>query len=67
MSFSRQEYWSGLPFPPPVDHILSEVFTLTYVSFVALQGMALSFIELYKPLHHVNAMIYESKSTLCEK
>ena len=19
MSFSRQEYWSGLPFPPPVD------------------------------------------------
>ena len=22
MGFSRQEYWSGLPFPFPVDHIL---------------------------------------------
>ena len=25
--FSRQEYWSGLPFTPPMDHILSEVYT----------------------------------------
>ena len=24
MGFSRQEYWSGLPLPSPVDHILSE-------------------------------------------
>ena len=24
MGFSRQEYWSGLPFPSPVDHILCE-------------------------------------------
>ena len=23
MRFSRQEYWSGLPFPSPVDHVLS--------------------------------------------
>ena len=23
MGFSRQEHWSGLPFPSPVDHILS--------------------------------------------
>ena len=23
MGFSRQEYWSGLPFPSPGDHILS--------------------------------------------
>ena len=22
--FSRQEYWSGLPFPSPVNHVLSE-------------------------------------------
>ena len=28
MGFSRQEYWSGLPFPPPVDHIFSEPFTV---------------------------------------
>ena len=24
MGFSRQEFWSGLPFPSPVDHVLSE-------------------------------------------
>ena len=23
MSFSRQKYWSGLPFPSPVNHVLS--------------------------------------------
>ena len=23
MGYSRQEYWNGLPFPSPVDHILS--------------------------------------------
>ena len=27
MGFSRQEYWSGLPFPFPVDHVLSELST----------------------------------------
>ena len=25
MEFSRQEYWSGLPFPSPVDHPNSEM------------------------------------------
>ena len=29
MGFSRQEYWSGLPFPSPVDHILSDFPTMT--------------------------------------
>jgi len=29
MGFSRQEYWSGLPFPSPVDHILSDLSTMT--------------------------------------
>ena len=28
MGFSRQEYWSGLPFPSPVDHVLSELKSL---------------------------------------
>ena len=32
MGFSQQEYWSGLPFPPPVDHVLSELFTMTHPS-----------------------------------
>ena len=35
MGFSRQEYWSGLPFPSPVDHILSEISTMTRLSWVA--------------------------------
>ena len=40
IGFSRQEYWSGLPFPSPVDHILSELSTITHPSWVALHGMA---------------------------
>ena len=28
MGFSRQEYWSGLPLPPPVDHVVPELFTM---------------------------------------
>ena len=45
MRFSRQEYWSGLPFPSPVDHILSELSPMTCLSWVALHGMACSFTE----------------------
>ena len=29
MGFSWKEYWGALPFPPPVDHVLSELFTRT--------------------------------------
>ena len=39
MGFSRQEYWSGLPFPSPVDPILSDLSTMTHQSWVAPQGM----------------------------
>ena len=53
MGFSRQEYWSGLPFPSPIDHILSELSTMTQASWVALHGMAHSFIELDKAVVHV--------------
>ena len=55
MGFSRQESWSGLPFPPPVDHILSELFTMTCPSWVALHGMAHIFIEFC----HNKAVIHE--------
>ena len=50
MGFSRQKYRSGFPFPSPVDHIFSEVSTMTRPSWVALQGMAHSFTELNKVL-----------------
>ena len=53
MGFSRQEYWSGLPFPSPVDHILSELSPMTHLSWVALHGMAHGFIELDKVVVHV--------------
>ena len=49
MRFSWQEYWSGLPFPSPGDHVLSELFTMTYPSWVALHGMAHSFIVTHGP------------------
>ena len=61
MGFSRQEYWSGLllssPFPSPVDHVLSELSTITHPSWVALHGMAHSFIELDKAVVHVIRLV----------
>ena len=39
MGFWRQECWSSLPSPSPVDHILSELSTKTHPSCVALHGM----------------------------
>ena len=58
MGFSRQEYWSGLLFPSPVDHILSEPSTMTRPSWVALYGMAHSFIELDNTVVHVISLIH---------
>ena len=49
MGFSRQEYWGGLPFPSPVDHILSDLSTMTCPSWVAPWAW-LSFIELDKAM-----------------
>ena len=47
MGFSRQEHWSGLPFPSPGDHIVSDLSTIP-----ACLGWPhrawLSFIELVK-------------------
>ena len=49
MRFSRQVYWGALPFPPLVDHILSELSTMTCLSWVPPHGMAYSFTELASP------------------
>ena len=57
MGFSREEYWSGLPFPSPVDHILSELSTMTRPSWVTLHGMAHSFTEVDKAVVHVISLI----------
>ena len=47
MGFSKQEYWSGLPFPSPVYHILSDLSTMTRPSWVVPRAW-LSFIQLDK-------------------
>ena len=51
--FSGQQYRSVLPFPSLVDHILSELSTVTHPSWMALHSMAHSFIELHKAVIHV--------------
>ena len=50
---SRQEYWSGLPFPSPVDHVLSELSTMIRPSCDPAQHDLYSFIELRKAVIHV--------------
>ena len=52
MEFSRQEYWSGLPFPSPMDHILSDFSTITHC-FVWPHTAWLSFIDLDKAVVRV--------------
>ena len=51
MGFSRQEYWSGLPFPSLVDHILSDLSTMTCLGWPHMAW--LSFIELEKAVVRV--------------
>ena len=55
--FSRQEYWSDLPFSSPVDRVLSELSTMTHPSWQALHSMAHSFTELDKAVVHVISLI----------
>ena len=57
MGFSRQEYWSGLPFPSPVGHDLSELSNMNHLSWVALHGMAHSFTELDEAVVHVIILV----------
>ena len=57
MGFSSQEYWSGLPFPSLVDHVLSELSTMTHLTWVALHNIAHSFIELDKAVIHVISFV----------
>ena len=58
MGFLRQDHWSGLH-SRLQSTIMSELSTLTRLSWVALPGMAHSFIELLKPLCHDKAAIHE--------
>ena len=64
MGFLWQDYWSGWPFPPAVDHVLSELSTMARPSWVALHSMAHSFIELCKPFCHDKAVIHEAEDEM---
>ena len=55
--FSRQKYWSGLSFPSPADHVLSELSTMALTSWAALHSMGHSFIELDKAVVHVISLV----------
>ena len=57
--FSSQGHWRWLLLPPAVDHAVSELLTMTRPSRMPLRGMAPSFIELQRPLHHDKAVIHE--------
>ena len=58
MGFSRQEYWSGLPFLSPVGHILSEVSgTMTHPPWVAPHSRAHSFPELHNTVIRVIILV----------
>ena len=46
-----------LSFPSPADHVLSELSTMTCPSWVALQCMAHSFIELHRTVIHVIILV----------
>ena len=41
MEFSRQEYWSGLPCPPPGDHLNGGIKWLTHVSCIGSRVLPL--------------------------
>ena len=57
MGLLRQEYWSSLPFPSPVDHVLSELSAMTRPSWMALHCMAHGFIELDKVVLYVISLV----------
>ena len=56
--------WSLLKFMS-TELVLSELSTVTRPSWVALHGMAHSFIELHKPLLRDKTVIYEGERILC--
>ena len=45
MGFSRQKYWSGLLFPSPADRVVSELSTMTHLSWVALYSWLVAWVR----------------------
>ena len=66
MEFSGHEYWSRLPFPSSMDHILSELSTMTHQFWVALHSMAHSFIELDKAVMSLLSLMWWVFLVFCD-
>ena len=49
-------HWSGL-LPSPVDHVLSELSTMTHLSWMVLHGRVHGFIELDKAVVHLHFLL----------
>ena len=65
MRFSKWDYWSGLPFRSSVDHILSEISTMSHPSWVALHGLAY-FIEFDKLKSKSSLSLWFDWLVLCD-
>ena len=65
IGFSRQDYYSRLPFPSPVDYFLSELFTMTWLSWVTMHGMAHSLIEFCKPSSQKHIQLFTAVLFVC--
>ena len=64
MGFSRQEYWSGYPCPPPGDFLSSEIEIMSLMS-PALSGSLSILVPAGKPFPVYNFLIsYNSASKL---
>ena len=50
MGFSHQEYWSDLPFPVPVNHILSELSTMTRLSWWPCMAWLIASLNYISPV-----------------
>ena len=57
--FLRQGYWSCLPFLLPLECFLSELSTVIHPSWLALHGMAHSFLELNSPHCYDTVVVHE--------
>ena len=55
---AKQEYGSGSLFPSPVDHVLSDLSTMTCPFWVVLRSMAHCFIELDKAVHVIRLVSF---------
>ena len=58
MGFSRQKYWSSFPFPSPVDQVLSELSTMTCLSWVASTRSKIKWLSEVNSLKYYQLLSY---------